>query len=683
MFEEIKRALDDKKPTKALEMLLSLENSISSIEQQAYYHYYNARTHYLLGKNQKAYEHITKAISYAKKNDLTTDFIIELNIEYGKILRRNKKITDALDIYSELLKKYDSQLTLENKARILHNLGNIYLELGDFTQSQKLLEEALKINKKLDFKERIALSLSSLGGLFYYLGNIEKALSYYMESYDLRKDLGDSLSIATIEYNIGSLYVSIKEYEKALEFLDKADKRFQEHNHLKGIEQIRNTKSQIYFTQGHYDKVVELLEGIEKQIETSFSVVMLDILIIYAQSLFHLKEFYRAWLVTQGSLEALKANKLDSSSKYVFYESKMLQLLSEIYYAEGNYIKAIRVLQELERKASKFHDKQSLATIYLSMGQVYNKDGKFQKAEKVLKKAENLAHKYNQRILPLIEMLRAEALFSQHKYKDTIPIIKRIAHKTKDYSLFFFLRTLELILQEHLSKIPSDVKIPESSSIHTLLFEQEMLGAILYSHKLPKMPETEHNLRIHGMNLLAQRIVHGSNTLDQYADLTEFPVGNSLPTIFARIIMQEVLHEDLLNLLENLKNGELEQLEDYFLALDIFAVSIIDETFSYKLFNNISTENIAIFSDNPLLQLKYEFIQALLKSKNCSMLPLDSQTFHARHLSAMVSLISSKVGKLSYPKCLLLLLFIGDTIIRTFSMINLGQENETKKRNQK
>ncbi len=104
---------------------------------------------------------------------------------------------------------------LAARAKALHHLGNMDLDLGDYAQARPLYEAALAIRRELGNKRGIADSLNGLGLLAGYAGDYERARTLHGEARALRHEMGDKRGVAVSLNNLGDVSLDEGDYAGA------------------------------------------------------------------------------------------------------------------------------------------------------------------------------------------------------------------------------------------------------------------------------------------------------------------------------------------------------------------------------------------------------------------------------------------------------------------------------------
>jgi predicted ATPase/DNA-binding CsgD family transcriptional regulator len=108
------------------------------------------------------------------------------------------------------------------RAKALHHLGNLELDLGEFTRACTHFETSLEIRRTLDDDQALATSLNGLGLIAYYQGRYDDARRLHEESLSLRRRLGDTQGIGNSLSNLGNVAMAIGDFAGARELHEAA-----------------------------------------------------------------------------------------------------------------------------------------------------------------------------------------------------------------------------------------------------------------------------------------------------------------------------------------------------------------------------------------------------------------------------------------------------------------------------
>lgn len=263
---------------------------------------------------------------------------------FGYINQAIKYQTYAFDFCQKKHGKHSS-----NTASALHNLGMLYVDLGDFEKALQYLKRSLRAKKKplwffkFDSWVSIATSINSLAIVQCLMGNYAKALQYAHKALFIQeKLLGDEdvETVASIN-NLGMIYREIGDFQEALRWEERALKL---KNKIFGKENTSYTKS------------------------------LSNISVLYAD----MGDVEQALLNMQKVLEIERKHLGENHTSVAITFSN----LSALYYKMGEFEQAVQCSEKsLEIKIKLFgEDNIALSTPLCNLGTLYGKFGDFKRA---------------------------------------------------------------------------------------------------------------------------------------------------------------------------------------------------------------------------------------------------------------------------------------------------------------
>ncbi len=197
-----------------------------------------------------------------------SDFLAELfRLSDPDVLRANS--VTAREILDQGVERIDRELSGQPvvQARLLYEVGQVYVNLGLFDEAAPLLERALDIRRREldDDDPEIADSLNELARLAWSRGDYPEALRLHRRAAEIRErvlepgheDLAQSLhDLGSAEWAAGDFEAAREPLERSLEMRKKALGS----SHPKVAESL-NTLGALYYRMDDYDTARELWES--------------------------------------------------------------------------------------------------------------------------------------------------------------------------------------------------------------------------------------------------------------------------------------------------------------------------------------------------------------------------------------------------------------------------------------
>jgi len=480
-IELIKKLMEGHQFTKALELAQNiLTTSIEKDEKRELY-FLVAKIFYFLGENKKALKFIEKALNLTDQDIVELKEFIELQIEYGKILRRNKRSEEAHHIYTKLLDNYKEKLDEKTYAIIYHNLANIFLEQGKFDKAKELFFKVLEIDEKYQNQKGLAQTYSSIAALSYFQGDGEEAERYYSKSLAIRRTIGDKTGIATTCLNLGTIHANKFDVEKAEQYLNEAIETFTLLQHQRGIKTVKETLGAMYFGLGEYEKAISNLEHISTIPENQLKPRQIEKIVMICESLLKLERIEEAEKLILKSLRAVEYFLEEQKNSIVTDIGKLKQIYSQLLVKKGQYQEALTVLEDLKEMSFSLEDEQSLIAIYVGKASVYGIIGQNDKAIENLIQAEKLAIRFHDTSLILIRQYLIRAYILTGNYRKSVEYLekqRKTENKLHRLKIESIIRTLKLAEKRRIRSISKYRSNEIPQDIKSLFFFQEVLRLI-------------------------------------------------------------------------------------------------------------------------------------------------------------------------------------------------------------
>ncbi|MBT8399744.1 MAG: tetratricopeptide repeat protein, partial [Rhodothermia bacterium] len=158
-----------------------------------------------------------KSISRAR----TLNALGTVSHEIGDYSESEALLTEALDIFRLL----DDEV---GQALVLNNLGWVACEIGAFEEARRLSREALDLNQQMGDVRGQSLALNNMGWAATYQSHLGEALTLNRESARLRRLAGDQRGLGFSFVNVGWVYRLQARYDESFLHLDDALAIFKE-----------------------------------------------------------------------------------------------------------------------------------------------------------------------------------------------------------------------------------------------------------------------------------------------------------------------------------------------------------------------------------------------------------------------------------------------------------------------
>lgn len=380
----------------SLEIIITNENLMELLNHRGVIYWY-------IDEYSKALKYLNELLKLAKENNNNTKIITSYN-NLGLIYHYSLGDLDkALDCYL----KAEKHLSLEkNKnsffhATILNNIGNNYLDRGEYLIANKTYHDSLVIAEDSKIPATIARVKNNLGNINILIGELENALEFSLQSLKIRREKGlkDDYSISLT--NVGKLYYYMAEYDLSEAYL------------LKSLEVNKEIKVESRNSECLYLLILVTLEKDEYQLAENY---LLD-------------------------LEKLSQMEyINQDIRNTFKLSKAIILKNKNNFRDK--AKAMEILRDLSK--SQNINFNLLKEIYLNLSEillteltVYKNQDTLSELESILELLLNAAKKQkNTRMFVLVNQLKARLHMFNMKYEEAEKLLIYIQKLAEDKGMW-------------------------------------------------------------------------------------------------------------------------------------------------------------------------------------------------------------------------------------------------------
>lgn len=243
--------------------------------------------------------------------------------QYGNFQPAIRSYEKAWEIYkSHQFESYDIiEYTLKP-------LGNIYTQLGDFANAERVIKRYIALAKSQNDSQQQVAGIINLSVVYHNTGKHSTAIELLqegLETHDLTPE-----QVTALENNMATNLLAKQQLDKAKSFLETTNKN----NVLK----LRN-KAQLAMKEGEYEQALRLLNQVELQLINETSIAR-DVARFYVEKA---SVFVALQAVEKASDTYLKALKV-----LLPLESPVLLPPKELLYAEPTFISIFDGLAKLQ-----------------------------------------------------------------------------------------------------------------------------------------------------------------------------------------------------------------------------------------------------------------------------------------------------------------------------------------------
>lgn len=135
----------------------------------------------------------------------------------GLFYKKSGNPKKALPYFKQSVSFAEKTRNKISTAGQLLNLGNTFLDLGDYINALQYHLKALKLFEEVGNKRGEAFCYQSISNSLAELKQYDNALKYAQKSIQLKTELNDKRGLGTAQDGLGNIYIGLNDYEKALD----------------------------------------------------------------------------------------------------------------------------------------------------------------------------------------------------------------------------------------------------------------------------------------------------------------------------------------------------------------------------------------------------------------------------------------------------------------------------------
>lgn len=146
----------------------------------------------------------------------------------------------------------------ETQSGLIHNLGILLQNRGDYQAALHQYEKSLKIAEELGNRTNMARSLHEIGNIHNMQGDYQAALDQYEKSLKIFEEFGDSAGVASSLNNIGAIHHDRGDYPAALEQYERSLKIEEKIGARDGMARSLHQIGRIHHVREAYQEALEM-----------------------------------------------------------------------------------------------------------------------------------------------------------------------------------------------------------------------------------------------------------------------------------------------------------------------------------------------------------------------------------------------------------------------------------------
>lgn len=167
-----------------------------------------------LGQLDTATNAYEDAIAQSKKFKDKRE-VARIKYHFASMYLLQKRYTDALQSYQEILTMFQQLDEPDTIATILYQIGMTHRHIGNLVQSEQAHRQSLAIRSQRNNKADEASSLGELGNLYRVWNRLEDAVNFYQQAMNVYTMLGDKTGVGRQHNNLAAILIKLQCYGEA------------------------------------------------------------------------------------------------------------------------------------------------------------------------------------------------------------------------------------------------------------------------------------------------------------------------------------------------------------------------------------------------------------------------------------------------------------------------------------
>jgi len=302
-------------------------------------------------------------------------------------------VEEAAKMADDIIARARALAYLPGTARGLSLKGFCNRVKGQYDAGIEVLKESLTIAKRIADRNLEATALYYLGNIYRDLGDFSNVFSHYEKALAINEESGDEFYQSVILSSISNLLYDLNDFDSALEYALKCLPIFERVSNVNSLLNIYNTLGNIYFKKEQFaDALHYFEENINRSEAETSAYVMAESGL--GKVYYKMQDFSHARKYLSHALQ--QSEELGNAEVQIicnFY-------LGRVYMDEGSYRQALQYLNAAYTLAGDYMRRHDVMSIHEVLSALYDKMGDIPKAFYHLKSFEQLKEEiFKQKII--------------------------------------------------------------------------------------------------------------------------------------------------------------------------------------------------------------------------------------------------------------------------------------------
>jgi len=177
-------------------------------------------------------------------------------INSGKSKNLQADIDQAIASFQQAIKLQRELNFKSDLGNTLTRLGHLYFDLSQYQKAEISYQQALEITREIGDRQQEAIAINWLGNVYDSLGKYTEAIAFHQQSLDIKIEIRDKQGEASSLNNLGNVYRALGEHQKAITFYQQSLNIEREIGNKRGEACPLNNLGLVYDSVGGYQKAI-------------------------------------------------------------------------------------------------------------------------------------------------------------------------------------------------------------------------------------------------------------------------------------------------------------------------------------------------------------------------------------------------------------------------------------------